>query len=122
MDTGAINTRRNVARVRNAPGPSLHVDEAKAAVAEWEAQEERTAVKAALAAGFMEEFNATHLIRLERATLVDVKLLAANGAWRIVFDIPGTEREKIPELSKQHQLAFVLDVSRRKRKRLSDGG
>jgi hypothetical protein len=58
------------------------------------------------------------IVQLEAATLNTCKLVPSTGAWQLVFEIPSTEREKIPLVTAEHQLAFILTLSRKKRKKL----
>lgn len=58
------------------------------------------------------------IVQLDAATLNTCKLVPSTGAWQLVFEIPSTEREKIPLVTAEHQLAFVLTLSRKKRKKL----
>lgn len=37
-----------------------------------------------------------------------------------MFEIPSTERDKIPLVTAEHQLAFVLTLSRKHRKKLKE--
>lgn len=58
------------------------------------------------------------IVQLEAATLNTCKLVPSTGAWQLTFEIPSTERDKIPQVTAEHQLAFVLTLSRKKRKKL----
>lgn len=60
------------------------------------------------------------IVQLEAATLNTCKLVPSTGAWQLVFEIPSTERDKIPLVTAEHQLAFVLTLSRKHRKKLKE--